>query len=129
STDEADRAGPFQAANDRPRSIFRYRFPLLEVGWNRDDCISAIRHAGLPIPPKSGCWCCPYTSGAGWVLLHDRHPDLFREAERLERRSRMKSLKLHRNIPLAEVVRLWEPRVRAGVGKCGGGCDASICGL
>jgi len=113
STDESERAQPFQTANERPRTIFRYRFPLLEAGWSRDDCVHAIRQAGLPVPPKSGCWCCPYTSGPGWVFLKERHPDLFRQAERLEQRSRMETLKLHRTIPLAEVVRLWEPRVRA----------------
>lgn len=34
------------------------RYPLIELGLSRQDCEAIIRDAGLPVPPKSGCWFC-----------------------------------------------------------------------
>lgn len=34
-------------------------YPLIEWGWDRDECKARIREAGLPVPPKSSCIFCP----------------------------------------------------------------------
>jgi hypothetical protein len=56
------------SAADRKRSYAsdgikdkRYQawYPLQEWGWDREKCKSAIRLAGLPVPPKSSCFFCP----------------------------------------------------------------------
>lgn len=38
---------------------YDYWYPLMELGWNRDDCKNAIAKAGLPQPGKSSCFFCP----------------------------------------------------------------------
>ncbi|EKD40908.1 MAG: hypothetical protein ACD_74C00132G0004 [uncultured bacterium] len=47
-----------QAAND---SKYSYWYPLIEWGWDRDECAARIIEAGLPVPPKSACIFCPNT--------------------------------------------------------------------
>jgi hypothetical protein len=60
------------------------RFPLIELGLNRIDCMRVIREAGLPIPPKSACYFCPFHRQSEWQLLAVYHPDLFDRACALE---------------------------------------------
>ena len=38
---------------------YRYKYPLIEWGWGRDECIEAIKAEGLPLPHKSACFFCP----------------------------------------------------------------------
>lgn len=38
---------------------FRYRYPLIEWRWAREECMEAIARAGLPPTPKSSCFFCP----------------------------------------------------------------------
>lgn len=35
------------------------RYPLIEWGMGREECLGVIRGAGLPIPGKSACFFCP----------------------------------------------------------------------
>ena len=41
-------------------SKYDTKFPLAEWGMTREDCIDAIRDAGLPVPGKSACVHCPF---------------------------------------------------------------------
>ncbi len=50
----------------------------------RHDCLSIIADAGLPVPPKSSCWFCPYHSTRAWQDLRLTRPDLFEKAVQLE---------------------------------------------
>jgi 3'-phosphoadenosine 5'-phosphosulfate sulfotransferase (PAPS reductase)/FAD synthetase len=52
STDESVRARPLPSK----------RYPLLEIGFSRKDCMAYIKSKGLPIPTKSGCLICPFAS-------------------------------------------------------------------
>lgn len=36
--------------------------PLIDLGLSRMDCHNIIKSVGLPVPPKSACWFCPFTS-------------------------------------------------------------------
>jgi hypothetical protein len=38
---------------------YEYRFPLIELGWDRERCIDKIRREGWPVPHKSSCFFCP----------------------------------------------------------------------
>ena len=40
----------------------------------RQDCIKIIADAGLPVPPKSSCWFCPYHSTRAWQDLRTHKP-------------------------------------------------------
>lgn len=62
-----------------------YSFPLMELGLNRLQCVQIIRDAGLPIPVKSGCTFCPHQPFESWIALYNKHPELYAEAETLEK--------------------------------------------
>ena len=49
-------------ANDKAHcndDRFLYTYPLIEWGWDREECKARIREAGLLVPPKSACIFCP----------------------------------------------------------------------
>ena len=61
-----------------------YQYPLVEQGITRDKCKEIILEAGLDIPPKSGCWFCPFQSKASWWRLARHHSDLFERACKID---------------------------------------------
>lgn len=61
------------------------QFLLIDEGINRQGCVDIIKRHGLPVPMKSGCWICPFQQRSQWILLKQRHPDLFQRAVDLER--------------------------------------------
>jgi hypothetical protein len=63
-------------------------FPLMELGLTRLGCAMVIKNAGLPIPPKSGCWYCPRQSIEQWIKLYTEEPELFAKAEEFEKNGR-----------------------------------------
>ena len=60
-------------------------FPLVERGIGRQGCIDIIESHGLPVPPKSGCYICPFQRRSQWIALNQEHPELWCKAETLER--------------------------------------------
>lgn len=60
-------------------------YPLIDLRLDRADCIHLIEQAGLPVPPKSSCWFCPYHSTRTWQALRQQHPVLFWRAVDLQR--------------------------------------------
>jgi len=70
------------------RSRYKERkFPLIELGINREGCKRIIKKAGLGIPQKSGCFLCPYRRRRQWIELKKHHPDLWKIAVDLEKNS------------------------------------------
>lgn len=63
---------------------FHLRYPLIEWGWGRPECVAAIARAGLPQPGKSACFFCPMSKPREVWELHDRHPELFARACAIE---------------------------------------------
>jgi len=62
-------------------------FPLLfdlPRPLSRQDCMSIIAGAGLPVPPKSSCWFCPFHTTRAWQELREQQPALFWRAVALE---------------------------------------------
>lgn len=66
-------------------SKYRYRFPLKEWGWFREDCVAAFGRHGLSVPPKSACFYCPSSTKKEVIALSEEHPDLFARAVEIER--------------------------------------------
>lgn len=60
-------------------------YPLIDLRLDRQACMELIRQAGLPVPPKSSCWFCPYHSQRNWQALRETQPLLFERAVALER--------------------------------------------
>ncbi len=79
STDEIERAG-----RGKDMKYERRTYPLLDLGLTRGDCMAIIERAGLPIPPKSACWFCPFHSTQAWRELRRDQPRQFEAAVALE---------------------------------------------
>lgn len=79
STDEIERAG-----RGKDGTVEQREYPLLALGMNRTDCMEVIRSAGLPVPPKSSCFFCPFHSEQVWQELRRDEPELFEKAQQLE---------------------------------------------
>jgi hypothetical protein len=62
----------------------RYRFPLVEAGIDRLEAAAILLRAGLPVPRRSACFCCPFSRVADWWAMRRRHPDLYAKAQALE---------------------------------------------
>ena len=67
-----------------PKGI-TYKYPLWEEGLTRQGCINYITSHDLEIPPKSGCYFCPFQSKYEWKKLMVDYPDLFKKALELEK--------------------------------------------
>lgn len=70
--------------NDSGIAYTRLGYPLIDRRLTRQDCRNIIAGAGLPIPPKSSCWFCPFHTVRAWRDLRDTRPDLFQKACDLE---------------------------------------------
>lgn len=46
--------------------------PLIGLGLSRADCIRIVERHGLPTPPRSSCYMCPFRSDAEWLALRQR---------------------------------------------------------
>jgi PP-loop superfamily ATP-utilizing enzyme len=94
STDEIQRAKP----GIDPRAPLQRRvYPLLDLGMDRADCEAAIRRAGLPVPPKSACFFCPFTKPARFQQMRHEEPDLYERAVELERTLNLRRDRLGKN--------------------------------
>ncbi|MFG2976247.1 phosphoadenosine phosphosulfate reductase [Streptomyces sp. NPDC048331] len=79
SVDEIHRAN-----NRRTEPHEEIVYPLLDLGLRRTDCVRIIREAGLPVPPKSSCYFCPFHRPETWHDQRRDEPDLFEKSCQLE---------------------------------------------
>lgn len=71
----------YDAANKK----YHNRYPLIEEWyWSRNDCIRAIKSAGLPQPGKSSCFFCPSMKRQEVEALKEQYPGLYRRAIAIE---------------------------------------------
>lgn len=115
SLDEFQRARyPLQYQPLRGVNIQRkLEYPLLDLRVTRHACVQLIVAAGLPIPPKSACFFCPFQSHGQWLNLRRENPDLFGAAVIVDERIREKRAGLgkdmwlhHAKVPLLQAVPL-----------------------
>lgn len=62
----------------------RREHQLIDLRISRHKCVDIIVNAGLPVPPKSSCFFCPFTRRAEWIEMKRNAPALFEEAVRIE---------------------------------------------
>jgi len=60
-------------------------YPLLDLRLRRRDCYGIIAEAGLPKPPRSACWFCPFHNSEEWRRIKRETSALFAQAVELER--------------------------------------------
>jgi 3'-phosphoadenosine 5'-phosphosulfate sulfotransferase (PAPS reductase)/FAD synthetase len=58
--------------------------PLCDRGITRQGCVEIIQAEGLDVPPKSGCWICPFQRHEQWRELWRHYPELYERAMTLE---------------------------------------------
>ncbi len=107
STDEASRMKPSRLPWNT------HRWPLIELGMSRQDCLKWMKERDYPTPPKSACVFCPYHSDSAWSDLKRNHPLDFQRAVDFENRLQSAAIKatalrgfpfLHRSCePLGEI--------------------------
>lgn len=132
SVDEIERAGRGKAEPWENRL-----YPLLDLGLRRSDCVEVIRGAGLPVPPKSSCFFCPFHSLRVWSELRRDDPELFDKAVELE--NTLNGRRRKRDMPPVYLTRKGKPLVEV-VAEAGptlfdnldgvfneGGCDEGYC--
>lgn len=79
SWDEAHRVGDWKRF---PNEVAAY--PLLDRRLTQMDCQNLIRRAGLPIPPKSACYFCPFHKPSTWAKMRRDEPLLFFKSAEIE---------------------------------------------
>lgn len=80
SMDELDRATTTEKVKHQ-----RTEYPLLDLRLSRADCRRIIGDAGLPQPPKSSCYFCPFRSLEDWRRQRATEPEVFASSVALER--------------------------------------------
>jgi len=71
STDE------IQRAKEATKGGLVNLYPLVEIGWNRNDCIGFLREVLPWDAPKSACYFCPFTRPSEWSRVKREDPELF----------------------------------------------------
>ena len=64
------------------------RYPLIEMGMTRGDCLEWMEKKGYPKPPRSSCIFCPYRSDKEWVHLRDNLPNDWDKAVQFDQQIR-----------------------------------------
>jgi hypothetical protein len=84
SGDEAHRMKPARQA------YMVYRWPLVDLGLSRKDCLAWLARHGYPTPPKSACIGCPFHGRHNdyWRGLRDDRPDEWADAVAADRELR-----------------------------------------
>ncbi|WKU03451.1 hypothetical protein [Micromonospora sp. HUAS LYJ1] len=120
-------------ARDADVAYMRNIYPLLDLGWRREECLSYLSDHGLADTPRSACVGCPYRTDAEWARLRRDDPAGWEDAVAFDAAIRHGSARanaagqplrgqffLHRQrVPLEQVT--LRPRAEAGT-------DAPGCG-
>lgn len=130
STDE------FQRANNKSDAAFERRvFPLLNLGLSRADCEVIIKKSGLPVPPKSSCFFCPWHSRLTWAEMRRDEPELFEKSAQLEdilhekadRFGHKRAYLTDRLVPIREAIPAAGATLFDSMDFNGGECDSGVC--
>ena len=110
----------------------RHRWPLcFDVRLTRAECRALIVGAGLPEPPRSACWMCPFRRNAEWRRLKEHYPEDWARAvaldESVRARDPQKALYLHQSrVPLKDAD-LGGDEAAAGLPLFDAGCSTGHC--
>lgn len=85
------------------RGWCKQEYPLIDKMINRTMCKGIILKAGLPLPIKSRCWCCPHQNDEEWAQIK-ASPEEWAKAVRLEN-------EINAGDPLKERLYLYKNRV------------------
>lgn len=131
SLDEAHRMKPSRDA------WAACRWPLIEAGMKRHDCLRWMKAHGYPMPPRSACVYCPFHSDAEWRRLKNEEPEEFAKAVQFEKDLQAAHLHddsrkgvpfLHsKTIPLGDID--FSSDIERGQGELFGNDCTGLCGV
>ena len=78
-----------RAEKDYSCNKYNYWYPLIEWGWGREECVDAIKRAGLPQPGKSSCFFCPNSRKSEILEMAEKYPDLIERALLMEKNAEL----------------------------------------
>lgn len=128
SRDEAHRMKPSREA------WAVHKWPLVDMGMSRWDCLAWMERNGYPRPPKSACVFCPYHDDALWRDMRDNDPESWQRAVAMDRacrngvRGTTQKLYLHRSLRPLEEVDLSTAEDRGQYRLFGAECEG-MCGV
>lgn len=114
----------------------KHEYPLIELGIKRQEAIRIVERAGLPSPPRSLCWFCPFQGRNGLLDKKKHSPETFRRIldledllnERYQKRTGQKKSRyvtFHpdriRTREMPDQKSLWD--------ALDGECDLGVCGV
>ncbi len=128
-----------RANNRRTEPHERIVYPLVGIGeetnlrMTRQDCMTLIRSEGLPVPPKSSCFFCPFHRPSAWIELRRNQPDLFDKSVLLENTLNERRTMLGKDpvwltrfgIPLSDAIGKPDPLLP--IDESDGECDSGWC--
>lgn len=110
-----------------------FEFPLIPLMLRRRDCERVIVDFGLPVPPPSLCWFCPFNTRGHWIEMKQSDPARFEHAVTLEHRINEKrqsldrdTVYLHRDGISLEAIGT-QLALEADIAN--GACEEGYCGL
>lgn len=115
-------------SNRRDAPHERKTYPLIDMGITKAECAAIITRAGLPVPPKSSCWFCPFTRPSTWAERRRDDPETFAAAVEFEAAVNLKRARIGKDavtlagVPLAEIGEAQTGLFDADDMGCGGGC-------
>lgn len=77
----------------RAKDIPGNRYPLIEWGWGRTQCIEAIQRSGQKVPDKSACFFCPSSKKQEIMELRRVYPELAARAVVMEKNAELTAVK------------------------------------
>lgn len=130
STDEVTRV-----SNKRVMPYERPVYPLIDLGLDRSACQALIADAGLPVPPKSSCFFCPFHRPQMWAEMRRDEPQLFWASAELEATLITRRAELGKDPvyltrfakPLAEAILEAQDMLPGFEMPGGDGCDSGYC--
>ena len=82
------------------------RYPLIDLGITREDCLWLISNAGWVRPPRTSCHLCPLQTDSSWLRTKQHYPDDWALAVAAERKIQEQNpdVYLHKSlVPLNDV--------------------------
>jgi hypothetical protein len=118
----------------KPRKLgfwLKEEYPLLKAGVFRIQCASILARVGLPMPPKSACWFCPFGNLTMRVEQKRNKPAIFKKACHVEARVNEKREKLGMDqvtlFPGGQLLEVAIPDYAPMFDFESGGCDTYSC--
>lgn len=96
----------------RVDNMYENKYPLIEWGWEREECIQEIEKAGVKLPSKSACFFCPSSRPKEIIDLYEKHPDLIERALNIEKNAELQTIKgLGRNYSWFDIIKAHESQM------------------